>query len=198
MTRSTLLGGVASRIPCSATAASGAGRRGARARSSRGRTPVSVVHAVGAEGWCPPDVVDFDDHPTASKARGIDRISTHGDGLIRFAGTRQSVDTYSANGIDVVIASTGHAGDHGIAYNGDGTLTIRFTDSSTTTASIDGVPLFHDSGLVDGAVLIDHGGTPTDPGDDIFLGATGGVVSHGHSDANDRDFCKDLATYLGS
>jgi hypothetical protein len=195
MTRSTVLGGAAIGFLLSMAASTPA---------VAGATQVvpwqdsgSVVHAVGEVDWCSPDVVDFE-IIQRWEARGIDRISTHGDGLIHFAGTHQSVDTYSANGIDVVIASTGRSRDQRIAYNGDGTLTIRFTNSSTTTASIDGVPLFHDAELVDGAVVIDHGGTPTDPGDDIFLGTTGGVVSHGRYDANDRDFCEDLATYLGS
>ena len=151
----------------------------ARRRSSRGRTP--APSCTRSARWTGARPTWSTSRSSRAGRRAASTASARtATALIHFAGTHQSVDTYSANGIDVVVASTGRSRDHGIAYNGDGTLTIRFTDSSTTNASIDGVPLFREAGLVDGAVLIDHGDTPTDPGDDIFLGATGGV-SHGHS-----------------
>ena len=156
----------------------------------------TVVLEVGEEEWCPADVVDF--AVTYSwEASGIDRITTQKNGIIRFASTFNAVDTYSANGKTFVIESKGNARDHKIIDNGDGTLTIWFKDAFKSTAWIDGEFLFHDSGSGSGAVLIDHNGTPTFPDDDVFLGFVEDPVNHGRLDTIDRDFCEDLAIYLG-
>ena len=157
----------------------------------------SVVNEVGEEFWCPPDVVDFE--VTQSwEASGIDRITTQRDGIIRFAGTFKRVDTYSANDKTFVIESQGNIRDHKIADNGDGTLTIWFKNSIKSTAWLDGEFLFHDSGLVDGAVLIDYNGTLSNPDDDVFLGPIGDASSHGRFDTDGRDFCEDIAEFLGA
>ncbi|KRE29406.1 hypothetical protein [Agromyces sp. Soil535] len=154
------------------------------------------VHEVGEEFWCPPDVVDFE-VTESFEGSGIDRITTQRDGLIRFAGTFQSVTTYSANGKSFVIDSQGNFRDHKIADNGDGTLTIWFKGSVLSTAWLDGVFMFHDSGLVEGADLIDHNGTPTNPDDDEFLGPVEEADVHGRFDTDGRDFCEDIAEFLG-
>jgi hypothetical protein len=156
----------------------------------------SVVNEVGAEGWCPADVVDFE-VAQSWEASGIDRIKTGHDGLVSFAATFERVDTYSANGKTLVNDIHGNARDHKVVDNGDGTLTIYFKDSVRATAWLDGEFLFHDSGLVEGAVLIDYNGTPSDPEDDIFLGPVGDDELHGRFDTGDRDFCEDVATFLG-
>ena len=155
-----------------------------------------TVHEVGDQNWCPPDVVDF---PVAEnwEGNGIDRITTQRDGLIRFAATYETTTTYSANGHTFVIESHGNIRDHKIADNGDGTLTIWFKDSTHSNAWLDGAFLFHDSGLVAGSVLVDHNGTPGFPDDDVFLGDNGDVRSHGRFDTDGRDFCEDVAEFLG-
>jgi len=156
----------------------------------------TVVLEVGEEEWCPADVVDFE--VTYSwEASGIDRITTQKNGIIRFASTFNAVDTYSANGKTFVIESKGNARDHKIIDNGDGTLTIWIKDSVLSTAWLDGEFLFHDSGLVSGAVIIDHNGTPGDPDDDTFLRAVDDFELHGRFDTGDRDFCEDIALFLG-
>ena len=99
----------------------------------------TVVHAVGEDGWCPPDVVD----------------------------------------------------------NGDGTLTIHFKDARSTKVRLAGTSLFQNTGLVEGAVIFDHSGTPADPDDDEFIEVDGQIGFHGRFDTEDRDFCEDIATYLG-
>ena len=156
----------------------------------------TVVHAVGEEDWCPADIVDF---PVTEdfEGRGIDRITTEKDGIIRFAGLYDVLSAYSANGKTFVVESHGNGRDHKIVDNGDGTLTIWFKDSFKSTVWIDGEFLFHDSGINSGAFLVDTNGTPTNPDDDEFLGFVEDPVAHGRIDTIDRDFCEDLAIYLG-
>jgi hypothetical protein len=156
----------------------------------------SVVHEVGEEGWCPPDVVDFEVAHTWESS-GIERIKIGRDGLVSFDSTFERVDTYSANGKTLVSDAHGNSRDHKVVDNGDGTLTISFKDSVQVAIWLDGEFLFHDSGQVDGTVLIDHNGTPSDPEDDTFLGTVGDVELHGRFDTGERDFCEDIAALLG-
>jgi hypothetical protein len=53
------------------------------------------------------------------------------------------------------------------------------------------------TGLVEGAFLVDHNGTPTIPEDDDFIGPVGEIGLHGRFDTEDREFREDLAIYLG-
>ena len=156
----------------------------------------TIVHEVGEEGWCPPDVVDF--AVTESLVgSGTDRVTTQKDGLIRFAGTYRTERTYSANEKSLLADTHGNYRDAEVVDNGDGTLTISFKDATVTKVWLDGGFLFHDSGLVEGDVLVDHNGTPTNPDDDENLGPVGEIGLHGRFDTGDRDFCEDIATYLG-
>jgi hypothetical protein len=156
----------------------------------------SDVKEVGEEDWCPADVVDFE-VAHSWEASGIDRITTDRNGLVRFAGTFERVNTYSANGKTFVENIHGNTRQHEVVDNGDGTLTIFFKDSVHVTVWLDGEFLFHDSGLVEGAALFDHNGTPSDPTDDTFLGPGGDFELHGRFDTGERDFCEDIATFLG-
>ena len=156
----------------------------------------TVVHAVGEDGWCPPDVVDFDVTETFDGS-GIDRITTQRDGLIRFAGTYTTDTAYSANGNTLVNAAHGNYRDADVVDNGDGTLTIHFKDARSTKVRLDGTSLFQNTGLVEGSVIFDHNGTPTDPDDDEFIEVDGQIGFHGRFDTEDRDICEDIATYLG-
>ena len=193
MKRSTLIGGLAVGLALALTVSAPASA-----------TPVQIIPweesftevlKVGAENWCPPDVVDFDVTYSVD-AGGIDRIYTQRDGILRFAGTFKAVETYSANGKTFMIESQGNRRDHKIVDNGDGTLTIDFKDATSTKIWLDGVFLFHDTGLVEGAFLADHNGTPTDPDDDEGIGPVGEIGLHGRFDTADRDFCEDIAFYL--
>lgn len=154
------------------------------------------VHEVGEEDWCPPDVVDFAVTETF-EGGGKDRITTQKDGLIRFAGTYRTVTTYSANGHTLLAESHGNVRDTAVVDNGDGTLTISFKDATATKVWLDGAFLFQDTGLVEGDFLADHNGTPTIPEDDEGLGPVGEIGLHGRFDTADREFCEDLAIYLG-
>jgi hypothetical protein len=156
----------------------------------------TVVHEVGEEDWCDPEIVDFE-VTESFEGSGIDRITTQRDGLIRFAGTYRTVTSYSANGKTLVAESHGNVRETDVVDDGDGTLTVSVKDATTTKALLDGTLLFHDSGLVEGAFLFDQNGTPTDREDDEFIGPSEELGLHGRFDTEDRDFCEDLAIYLG-
>lgn len=155
----------------------------------------TVVHEVGEEDWCPPDIVDFEVTETF-EGSGKDRVAVQKDGLIRFAGTYRTVTTYSANGNTLMAEAHGNFRDAEVVDNMDGTLTIQFKDATSTKIWLDGRFLFQDTGLVEGAFLVDHNGTPTIPEDDEGLGPVGEIGLHGRFDTADRDFCEDIALYL--
>lgn len=87
-----------------------------------------------------------------------------------------------------------------VTDNGDGTLTILvLATGSSKVYGPDGKLLFSDPGQIRFEILIDHGGTPTDPSDDEFLEFLGLVKgSTGRNDLQDRDFCSDIHEFIGS
>jgi hypothetical protein len=87
-----------------------------------------------------------------------------------------------------------------VTDNGDGTLTILvLATGSSKVYGPDGKLLFSDPGQIRFEILIDHGGTPTDPSDDEFLEFLGLVKgSTGRNDLQDRDFCADIHEFIGS
>jgi hypothetical protein len=85
-----------------------------------------------------------------------------------------------------------------VTDNGDGTLTIL----ATTTGSIknygpDGNLLFLTTGQSRVEILIDHGGTPTDPDDDVLLDERLVRPFTGRNDTEGRDFCTDFHLITG-
>jgi hypothetical protein len=87
--------------------------------------------------------------------------------------------------------------DHAVTVNDD-TLTITVRDAvHITTYDSEGKRLFSDSGLIEYELLIDHSGTPGDPSDDEFLEFLGETKSAGHFETADRDFCADIAEFIG-
>ena len=87
-----------------------------------------------------------------------------------------------------------------VTDNGDGTLTILvLATGGWLVYGPDGKLLFNDPGQVRFEILIDHGGTPTDPFDDEFLEFLGLVKgSTGRNDTQGRDFCADIHEFIGS
>jgi hypothetical protein len=80
-----------------------------------------------------------------------------------------------------------------VTDNGDGTLTIlAMATGSVKNYGPDGKLLFNDPGQIRVEILIDHGGTPTDPEDDVFLEERIVKPSTGRNDTEGRDFCADL------
>ena len=87
--------------------------------------------------------------------------------------------------------------DQQIADNGDGTLTIVVKSSGGVNVfGPDGKLLFRDPGQSRSVLLIDHGGTPADPTDDVFLEDRGRIKgSTGRNDLDGRSFCDLVRNY---
>lgn len=107
------------------------------------------------------------------------------------------VVTNLANGNSVTSFATIRDKDQRVTDNGDGTLTILvLTTGNAVLYGEDGKAIARNPGQTRFEILIDHGGTPTDPSDDEFLEFLGEVKgSTGRSD----DFCEAaLPILLGS
>jgi hypothetical protein len=98
------------------------------------------------------------------------------------------VVTNLANGNSVTFFSTFIDKDLRATDNGDGTLTILILATGNTVLyGEDGKAIARNPGQQRIEILLDHGGTPTDPSDDEFLEFLGVVKeSTGRSD----DFCE--------
>lgn len=86
-----------------------------------------------------------------------------------------------------------------VTDNGDGTLTILvLATGSEKWFGPDGEFLFNNPGQIRFKLLIDHGGTPSDPEDDAFLDFLGIVKgSTGRNDTQGRNFCDDVRQFTG-
>lgn len=114
----------------------------------------------------------------------------HGpDGLPHFGVhfVRTDVFTNLANDKSVTGVVNETDKDLRVTDNGDGTLTILvLATGNAVLYGEDGKAIARDPGQTRFEILIDHGGTPTDPSDDEFLAFLGVVKgSTGRSD----DFC---------
>jgi len=115
----------------------------------------------------------------------------HGqDGLAYFGAKikQTQIVTNLANGNSVTSFSNFIEKDLRVTDNRDGTLTILLLSTGNAVLyGEDGKVIARDPGQIRVEILIDHGGTPTDPSDDEFLEFLGVVKeSTGRSD----DFCE--------
>ena len=87
--------------------------------------------------------------------------------------------------------------DQQVTDNGDGTLTITIAQpGSNKWFDSDGRLLFVTGGTFWFQILVDDGGTPTDPSDDQEIEGSFVVVKDaGHDGTAGRDFCEDLALF---
>jgi hypothetical protein len=114
----------------------------------------------------------------------------HGpDGLPHFGSHVKQTEVYTnlANDKSVTAVLIGNDKDLRVTDNGDGTLTVLVL--ATGNAAVygeDGKAIARNPGQTRFEILVDHGGTPTDPSDDEFLAFLGVVKgSTGRTD----DFC---------
>ena len=119
-------------------------------------------------------------------------INPHGpDGLIYFHENYHvtTVFTNLANGNTVTSVERAIGKDLRVTDNGDGTLTIlQLLTGFATVYGSDGKAIGRNPGQVRFEFMVDHGGTPTDPSDDVFVEGSEHMVkgSTGRSD----DFCE--------
>ena len=95
--------------------------------------------------------------------------------------------TNRANGKTVTFESSVVNKDLRVTDNGDGTLTLlRLATGNDVFYGPDGKAIGRNPGQIRFEILVDHGGTPTDPFDDEFLSEELVKGSTGRSD----DFCE--------
>lgn len=87
--------------------------------------------------------------------------------------------------------------DQEVVDDGDGTLAIQVQATGPSRYSLDGEKLFIDTGMLRFSLLVDHGGTPGDPGDDGEAEFLGVDFLSGLRQTEGRDFCQDIADFLG-
>jgi hypothetical protein len=92
---------------------------------------------------------------------------------------------------------SGNSRDHTIVDNGDGTLTItvHFQGSSRWYDQF-GNFVLSDDGPIWSSFVVDHGGTPGDPSDDVEVPDSFELLRvGGKHDTEGRDFCTDLVLF---
>jgi hypothetical protein len=118
------------------------------------------------------------------------------DGLLYFAQHLSFSQTITnpANGLSVLDTARILDKDLSVTDNGDGTLTVVIlATGNATTYGPSGKAIARDPGQVRVELVVDHGGTPTDPSDDVVLSETQIKGSTGRSD----DFCAAVVGAIG-
>ena len=97
--------------------------------------------------------------------------------------------TNLATGLSVTLIENGTSKDIRVVDNGDGTLTVLAAfNGRDVLIGPDGERLGHAAGSTRSEILLDHGGTPTDPSDDELIDEH--VVSrNGLRKSPGADFC---------
>ena len=145
-----------------------------------------------AEDFCDVDglTVEFD-----AVVEGRFRAVTHGDGLVHFdehvgvTNTLTNVD----NGNSVTEHNIVLNKDLSVTDNGDGTLTvIVLSTGNSTIYDASGEAIGRNPGQIRVEFVVDHGGTPELPDDDVLISETLVKGSTGRSD----DFCEVVVPVL--
>ena len=146
--------------------------------------------------FCPPIALRFD-----FDIRGMFLENSHGpDGLVHFAETSHGTFSWTnlANNLTMTTAINQINKDLKVTDNGDGTLTIvNVTSGFVDAEAPDGQKFRIDSGTIRFEYLVDDGGTPTDPNDDVLLDQRIIKPGTGLNEFDNADFCADVRQYIG-
>lgn len=129
-------------------------------------------------------------------------VNPHGpEGLVYFAAKVHQTTSFTnlANDQTLTVVSNFVDKDLKVTDNGDGTLTILvMVTGGERWYGPDGSLLFRNPGQIRFELLVDDGGTPTDPSDDEVIAESDLVKgSTGRNDTEGRDFCDDVHTFIG-
>ena len=114
-------------------------------------------------------------------------VSQGREQLIHFRGRERIDETHTANGVTTRVTVANVFNDLKVTDNGDGTLTIIILATGNATLyGPDGEAIARNPGQVRFRLVVDHGGTPTDPSDDEEIDFEQIKGSTGRSD----DFCE--------
>ena len=154
-----------------------------------GRVVKETVHEEffnEIEGFCETDML-VESHLVVD---GRTTIRPRGrDGLIYFANRLRITETYTNvdNGNSIVSTVNLIDKDLRVTDNGDGTLTILILSTGNAVVyNSDGKAIGRNPGQVRFELVVDHGGTPSDPSDDTELSFELVKDSTGRTD----DFCE--------
>jgi hypothetical protein len=151
------------------------------------REPIDESEVRVEEDFCGVDglTVEFATHRVGS----VHAVPHGADGLVYFGFNfkQTEVVTNLANDNFVTSTATVRDKDQRVTDNGDGTLTILvLATGNATLYGPDGKAIARNPGQIRFEFLVDHGGTPSDPSDDVELGFLGDVKgSTGRTD----DYC---------
>ena len=138
------------------------------------------------EAFCETDMV-VESHLVVD---GTTTIMPRGrDGLIYFANRLSITETFTNVDNDKFVVSTVNLIDKDLRVtdNGDGTLTILILSTGNAVVyNSDGEAIGRNPGQVRFELLVDHGGTPSDPSDDIEISFEQVKESTGRTD----DLCE--------
>ena len=117
-------------------------------------------------------------------------VNPHGpEGLVYFQFNAKFTGVYTnvANGNTVTEVGNGVDRDLRVTDNGDTLTILALSTGNVAVFGPDGKALGRNPGQVRFEFMVDHGGTPTDPTDDVFVEGSGSMVkgSTGRTD----DFC---------
>ena len=123
----------------------------------------------------------------------------HGDG--NYYGASSITSNFSWTNVETgaTFSATRHGAEKDLLVtdNGDGTVSIEVQSTGPTKYyDDDGNRLFIDAGRSTGTLVLDTGGTPSDPSDDEFVDFLPGEIT-GHFETVDRDFCADILEFIG-
>lgn len=158
--------------------------------ASAGQPTIERIHEEGSyvvEDYCDVSALDVEVDFTLD---GRTHIVGHGSDQLPYFlqnGTLTETITNPATGQSVGTRSRVTEKDLRVTDNGDGTFMVRvLATGNATLYGADGKAIARDPGQVRFELLVDNGGTPTDPSDDEVLEFLGIVKeSTGRSD----DFC---------
>jgi hypothetical protein len=159
------------------------------AQAEPGRVVKETVHLDDfnlIEGFCETDMVVQSHFVADVKVKAMPRGR---DGLIYFANRLSITETFTNvdNGKFVVSTVNGIDKDLRVTDNGDGTLTILILSTGNAVVyNSDGEAIGRNPGQVRFEVVVDHGGTPSDPSDDTEISFEVVKESTGRTD----DFCE--------
>ena len=157
--------------------------------------PFHIEDAMTHEDFCGvPGLTVYNTFETDGRFR----TTTHGpDGLsyyVEFESHATDTWTNVATGETATTVASNKYVDHKVTDNGDGTLTVMGEYIGTIVVyNGDGQVIGRAAGILGSfEVIYDHGGTPTDPSDDVFLefkdlGSAGKMV----------DFCAAIVPVIG-
>jgi hypothetical protein len=159
------------------------------AQAEPGRVFKETVHVEDfneIEGFCETDMVVQSHFVADLRVKAMPRGR---DGLIYFANHVSITETFTNVANSNAVVSTVNAIDKDLRVtdNGDGTLTILILSTGNAVIyNSDGKAIGRNPGQIRFELVVDHGGTPSDPADDTEISFEVVKESTGRTD----DFCE--------